>query len=202
MAKKKPARKHAKAQHKPISARERNKLHQMTRLVYSWRYIDHARAEAGDPIADKHHGFNLLAIATQEKIEAAYTVATSTPRHWQAIVIGYVNDGEQEYRSWAWVKTQTPIVAAGDGITPLLAQANDIALEGLEENDNCYARATIMAPFDANHPIRPDRYAARLQSRLGLTKAEVLALENWDEPETINVEVENLDLELAKALNE
>lgn len=201
MAKSKPGRKRVhKAANKPLSGRDRNKLQQMTRLVYSWRYVCHQRAEAGEPISDHHHGFNLLAIATPEKIEAAYTIATATPRHWQAIVIAYVreSDSESEYRHWAWVKTQTPIIAAGDGITPLLAQANDIALEGLEENDNCYARATIMAPFDASHPIRPDRYAARLQSRLNLTKEEVLALADWDEPEIISVSNDLLDLEIAR----
>lgn len=99
------------------------------------------------------------------------------------------------------MKSQAPIIAAGDGITPLLAQANDIALEGLEANEACYARATIMAPWDASHPIRPDRLAARLQKRLGITKEEILALSEWGEPETVSVEVENLDLELAKALN-
>lgn len=55
-----------------------------------------------------------------------------------------------------------------------------------------------MAPFDASHPISPDRYAARLQKRLGLTKDEVLALADWGEPETMSVENDLLDLEIAR----
>lgn len=197
-AKRKPNTRPSKRDKKALSARKRNKMRQMTRLLYSWRYVDHARAEAGEPIPDHHQGFNLLTPSTPEKIKSTYTIAINTPMHWQVIVIGYVRDGDDEYRSWAWIKSERPIVAAGDGITPLLAQANDIALEGLEGSDDCYARATIMAPFDASHPISPDRYAARLQKRLGLTKDEVLALADWGEPETMSVENDLLDLEIAR----
>ena len=190
----------SKRRNKPLSARERNKMRQMTRLLYSWRYIDHARAEGGEPIPDHHQGFNLLTPSTPDKIRSTYTIAINTPMHWQVIVVGYIQDDEGEYRSWAWVKSERPIVAAGDGITPLLAQANAIVLEGLEDNENCYARATIMAPFDASSPIRPDRYAARLQQRLGLTREDVLALEDWGEPEIMSVENDVLDLEIAREL--
>lgn len=201
MSRKKPVKKRrSTSTSKSLSERDRNKLRQMTRLLYSWRYIDHARAEAGEPIPDEHHGFNLLTPTTPEKRQSTYTLAISLPMHWQVIVIGYVRDGESEYRSWAWVKSERPIVAAGDGITPLLAQANDIALEGMEDNDDCYARATIMAPFDASAPIRPDRYAARLQQRLGLTKEEILALAEWDAPETMSVSNDTLDIEIARKL--
>tara|TARA_R110002051_G_scaffold309855_5_gene382731 strand:- start:2654 stop:3262 length:609 start_codon:yes stop_codon:yes gene_type:complete len=183
-----------------LSQRDRNKMAQMTRLVYCWRYIDHARAEAGEPIADHHHGYNMLSIANQEKIDATYTVASATLRHWQAIVVAYVRDGDQEYRSWAWAQTKQPIIAAGDGINPLLAYANDVALEGLEGNAACYARATIMAPWDAKHPIRPDRYAARLQSRLGLTKDDVLGIGEWEAPSVMHVPCSDIDLEIARTL--
>ncbi|AJY53207.1 hypothetical protein [Halomonas sp. KO116] len=205
MAKTKSPRKRTAAHsNKPISVRERSKIEQMARLAYSWRYVLHSRAEAGEPIPAHHHGKNLLCIATPEKIEATYTVASGTFRHWQAIVIAYVRDGESEYRSWAWVQTQTPIIASKDGISPLLAHANSIALEGMEQTDDCYARATILAPWDAKHPILPDRYAARLQSRLGLTKEDIVAVSEWDKPEIMTVsasEIE-LDIALAKALRE
>ena len=93
--------------------RERNKMRQMTRLLYSWRYIDHARAEAGEPIPDHHQGFNLLTTSTPDKIRSTYAIAINTPMHWQVIVVGYIHDDEGEYRSWAWVKSERPIVAAG-----------------------------------------------------------------------------------------
>ena len=185
-----------------LSQRERNALDRMMRLVYCWRYVDHARAEAGEPIPASSHGYNLLTVATPAKVDAAYALASNTPMHWQVLVIGYVQHGDEEYHSWAWLKSKTPIIAAGEGITPLLAQANDIAMDGLEDDAHCFARATIMAPWDEQHPIRPDRLAGRLQTRLGLSKEEVLALGDWGEPETMAIDAENIDLEIAKALRE
>lgn len=185
---------------KPLSQRERNALMQMMRLVYCWRYVDHDRAEAGLPIPECDHGYNLLAPATPAKINAAYTLASNKPLVWQVLVVCYVQSPQGEYRSWAWVKSETPIIAEGEGITPLLAQANDIAMGDVEDDDHCYARATIMAPWDAQHPIRPDRLAARLQTKLRLSKEDVLALADWEEPETMSIDAVNLDLEVAKAL--
>jgi hypothetical protein len=119
-------------------------------------------------------------------------------------VIAYVREGDREHRSWTWAKTQTPIIAAGDGIFTLLAHANDMALEGLDKNAECYALAAIMAPWDAKHPIRPDRYAARLQSRLGLTKEDIVAVSEWDKPEIMTVSASDIELDIAvaKALRE
>jgi hypothetical protein len=176
----------------------------MMRLVYCWRYVDHKRAEAGEPIPDTDHGYNLLTPAKPEKIDAAYALASHKPLVWQVLVVCYVQSSIGEYRSWAWVKSETPIIAAGEGITPLLAQANDIAIGDLGEGDDCYARASVMAPWDAQHPIRPDRLAARLQTKLRLTREDVLALAEWGEPETMQIDARNLDLDLdlevAKAL--
>ena len=196
---KKPSARSPKGK-KPLSQRERNALMQMMRLVYCWRYVCHELAEKGLPIPESDHGYNLLAPATPEKINAAYTLASHKPLVWQVLVVCYAQSAQGEYRSWAWVKSEVPIIAAGEGITPLLAQANDIAMSDVEESDHCYARATIMAPYDAQHPVRPDRLAARLQTKLRLSKEEVLALQEWESPQTVSVAVDNIDLEIAKAL--
>lgn len=185
-----------------LSQRERNSLMSLMRLVYCWRYVDHARAESRKPGAGVTHGYNLLTPSKPSKVDAAYALATNKPMHWQVIVIGYITQGNEEYRNWAWVKSRTPIVAAGDGITPLLSQANDHILDDLDAEAECYARGVIMAPWDDRHPIRPARLAARLKTRLGLSQEEIDSLDDWDEPETLAVDTQNLDLDIARAMRE
>jgi hypothetical protein len=51
-----------------------------------------------------------------------------------------------------------------------------------------------MAPRDAQHPS----LAARLHAKLRLSKEDVLALAEWDEPEAMKVDAVNLDLQVAK----
>jgi hypothetical protein len=162
MAKTKATRKRTpKRSNKPLSAREHSQIECMARLAYSWGWIDHTLVESGEPIPDCHHCINLLAIATPEKIEATYTVANGTLRHWQSIVIIYVRDGEDEYRSWAWVKTHIHIIESGNCIRPLVTQATNNVLEGIDGESSCYARATTLEPWDANYAICPGRYAVR-----------------------------------------
>lgn len=206
MAQKKKASKASKQARKPfikgrqpITQRERTVLLRSMRQVYCWRYVDHARAEAGEPIPESDHGYNLLVPSTPRMIDFAYDLASHHPMHWQVLVISYLRHEGETSRLWAWVKSQTPIVAAGEGITPLLTHALD-AVRSDEEDAECFARATIMAPWDDQHPIRPDRLAGRLQTKLGLTKEEVLSLSEWDAPETAVIEADNIDLEIAKAL--
>lgn len=93
--KKSPSRKKNKPRtRKAFSLRERNAVERVVRLAYCWRYVDHARAEAGEPLPDEHHGYNLLVPAAQEKIDAAYNLASGVARHWQVIVVAYIRDGE------------------------------------------------------------------------------------------------------------
>lgn len=180
-----------------IAARER-----AARLTYSWRYVDHERAESGDPRGDHCHGVNMLMPSTMQKIEKAYQNAIGIPRCWQVIVILYLNKGEEESRNWSWVRSQQPIIASGEGITPLIAEANQSVLSDMSDDEHCHARAVIAAPWDSQHPIHPAKFISALKTKLKLNDQDIQAVSEWAEPANIKeVSLEkDIDLEIAKIL--
>lgn len=202
-------RHHQKVRQRPISPQERLLLNRHMRQIYIWRYSveesAQARQAAGLPPGSDEHGYNMLSLARPEKVDAAYALAKATPQHWQVIQIAYCRDAEgRDFRLWAWLKSQAPIVAAGDGILPLLHESHQHCMADLreEEGEVCIARGVIMAPWDARHPIRPETLTARLKTKLHLTEHEVLSLKEWGDPVTSRVsEADTLDLQLASALS-
>lgn len=177
---------------------DRQTLQRYVRLVYAWRYVindnaEERKLEGANPSNDGH-GYNLLIPAPESRVDAAYAVATNTLMHWQVILVAYVNTPEGEYRQWTWVTSDKPIKAAGGGIKALLSEAygqSRLAVE--EDGGDCYARGVIMAPWESNHPVRPARLAARLKTKFRLSTEEVLALEDWDAPETVSIDMDLLE---------
>lgn len=197
-----------KARRRPLTAQEMRALQAGMRQVYIWRYSAEASAQARAdeglaPDCDVH-GYSLLAPATPAKTDAAYALAKNTLLLWQVIQIAYCVDAQGvEFKLWSWVRSNQPIVAAGDGILPLLHRSYSDCMEDLREDERCVARAVIMAPWDSRHPIRPELLAAKLKTRLKLTDHEIRELGDWSEPFTATIEEgETLDLELAQALRD
>lgn len=191
-----------------MNSMEMRVLQRNLRQVYIWRYSVEENAkkrqQSGAPAETDAHGYNLLAPARPEKTDAAYTVATNTPMHWQVVAIAYCRDAEGEaFRLWAWARSGTPIKAAGSGIQPLLHSAHEHCESDLGEDETCDARAVIMAPWDTKHPIRPELLAGKLKARLHLTDHEIRELSEWGEPVADRVSEDALlDLEIASALRE
>lgn len=197
------ARKKKTAGKASFQERQRQAVQRMVRQVYAWRYVDHALADARHPIPAHHQGYNVLSLATQDTIDTAYSIATETMQHWQALVVAYFeNDQGEQSKGWAWVTSANPVIAVGDGITPLINQGNDIAMSMAEDTDQCYARAVVMAPWSRAHGVHPRQIAARLKSRLALTDDDIASLDEWEAPETIETATEDVDLEVARALTE
>lgn len=195
-----------KKRRKPLTAMEQTLMDRHMRQVYIWRYSVNEESlarqmEGGHAVGDDH-GYNMLSLAKRDQVDAAYTIATNTRLHWQAVAIFYCRDhAGDEFRLWSWVKTQVPIVARGDGIVPLLHEAHSRCDEDRQESEVVEARAIILAPWDSRHPIRPEVLAARLKTRLRLTDAEIQELGDWGEPSVSRIEEsEHLDLEVARAL--
>lgn len=189
-----------------MSLVERRKFERNMRQLYIWRYSSEhgaqSRQEKGMTAEPDAQGYNLLAPAHRDKVDAAYTVATHTRQHWQVVAIAYCRDKNgDEFRLWAWARSGAPITAARDGIVPLLNEAHRQSVSDLDDSDTCEARAVIMAPWDARHPVRPDVLAARLKQPLKLMDHELTDLASWGEPCVSRVSgADTLDLEVAEAL--
>lgn len=197
-----------RARQRSLTQREVRAINGAMRQVYIWRYTTEdgaqGRSAAGaDPQCDSQ-GYGLLAPATPSRVEAACAVAKNNRLNWQVIQIAYCLDADgNEVRLWSWLKTSQPIIAAGDGMVPLLHRSYSACMAEIADGEVCVARGVIMAPWDARHPIRPDMLAAKLKTRLQLSDQEIQELADWGDPITAEIgEDETLDLELAKALRD
>ena len=180
-----------------MSQRDRKKSGRLRRTsrfaeqAYCWRYVDHALVEAGQPCETR--GYGVLAVVPPHQVDEIYTDAQKLKLHWQAIIIAYARTPTgEEYREWAWVRSEQRFRAEGDRITPLLEAANTAAMAAIDEGDDVYARAVLMSPWTARNALSPYRLASRLKLQIGLTDAELDDISAWGQtqPQAVKLGIE------------
>lgn len=167
---------------KNLNAHQLASAQRIARLSYSWRQVSYEESASGGAIGKESHGLGMLMPSTAGKTKLAFQLAMKHPRKWQVIVVLFLNKEDEESCSWVWVTSERPLVAANNGIAPLVNAANDTALSEMDDDEHCHARAVICAPLDDQRPIHPARLVSACASKIGLTNFDINSLNEWHEP--------------------